>query len=78
MYGKGAGVGDDPARSANAPHLKLLADPRRQRRLVILGGSGGARSLNEAVPAALAKLGDSLHGWQIVHQTGDDIQQLGL
>ncbi|HEX6960490.1 MAG TPA: UDP-N-acetylglucosamine--N-acetylmuramyl-(pentapeptide) pyrophosphoryl-undecaprenol N-acetylglucosamine transferase [Lacipirellula sp.] len=71
VYGKGAGVGDDPARAANAPHLKLLADPRRQRRLVILGGSGGARSLNEAVPAALAKLGDSLHGWQIVHQTGD-------
>ena len=44
---------------------------RRQRRLVIIGGSGGARSLNEQIPAALKKLGDSLAGWQIVHQTGD-------
>ena len=47
------------------------AATRRQRRLVILGGSGGARSLNESVPAALKKLGDALAGWQIVHQTGD-------
>ncbi len=47
------------------------AGPRRQRRLVILGGSGGARSLNEQIPAALKKLGDALSGWQIVHQTGD-------
>jgi UDP-N-acetylglucosamine--N-acetylmuramyl-(pentapeptide) pyrophosphoryl-undecaprenol N-acetylglucosamine transferase len=45
--------------------------PRRQRRLVILGGSGGARSLNQAVPSALKKLGANLNGWQIVHQTGD-------
>jgi UDP-N-acetylglucosamine--N-acetylmuramyl-(pentapeptide) pyrophosphoryl-undecaprenol N-acetylglucosamine transferase len=44
---------------------------RRQRRLVVLGGSGGARSLNEQVPSALKKLGDALAGWQIVHQTGD-------
>jgi UDP-N-acetylglucosamine--N-acetylmuramyl-(pentapeptide) pyrophosphoryl-undecaprenol N-acetylglucosamine transferase len=44
---------------------------RRQRRLVILGGSGGARSLNEQIPSALKKLGDALAGWQIVHQTGD-------
>jgi UDP-N-acetylglucosamine--N-acetylmuramyl-(pentapeptide) pyrophosphoryl-undecaprenol N-acetylglucosamine transferase len=45
--------------------------PRRQRRLVILGGSGGGRSLNQSVPAALKKLGANLNGWQIVHQTGD-------
>jgi UDP-N-acetylglucosamine--N-acetylmuramyl-(pentapeptide) pyrophosphoryl-undecaprenol N-acetylglucosamine transferase len=38
---------------------------------VILGGSGGARSLNESLPLALKKLGDAMHGWQIVHQTGD-------
>jgi UDP-N-acetylglucosamine--N-acetylmuramyl-(pentapeptide) pyrophosphoryl-undecaprenol N-acetylglucosamine transferase len=44
---------------------------RRQRRLVILGGSGGARSLNEAIPPALKRLGDALATWQIVHQTGD-------
>ncbi|WP_428304587.1 UDP-N-acetylglucosamine--N-acetylmuramyl-(pentapeptide) pyrophosphoryl-undecaprenol N-acetylglucosamine transferase [Lacipirellula sp.] len=45
--------------------------PRRQNRLVILGGSGGARSLNESIPPALKRLGDRLHNWQIVHQTGD-------
>src|SRR5688572_28784104 len=53
VYGRGAGsagVTGDAARSSAAPHLKLHADPRRQRRLVVLGGSGGARSLNEAVP----------------------------
>jgi UDP-N-acetylglucosamine--N-acetylmuramyl-(pentapeptide) pyrophosphoryl-undecaprenol N-acetylglucosamine transferase len=49
----------------------LHADSRRQRRLVILGGSGGARSLNESIPSALAKLGDALSGWQVVHQTGE-------
>ena len=54
------------------PQLKLVGDgPKRQRRLVILGGSGGARSLNESVPAAIKKLGDLMHGWQIVHQTGE-------
>ena len=41
-----------------------------QRRLVVLGGSGGAQSLNEFVPKALYKLRDRLDGWQIVHQTG--------
>jgi UDP-N-acetylglucosamine:LPS N-acetylglucosamine transferase len=43
----------------------------RQRRLVILGGAAGARSLNEAVPTALAMIGSPLAAWQIVHQTGD-------
>jgi UDP-N-acetylglucosamine--N-acetylmuramyl-(pentapeptide) pyrophosphoryl-undecaprenol N-acetylglucosamine transferase len=53
------------------PTLSIHQDPRRQRRLVVLGGSGGGRSLNEAVPAALKLLGDNLKNWQIVHQTGD-------
>jgi UDP-N-acetylglucosamine--N-acetylmuramyl-(pentapeptide) pyrophosphoryl-undecaprenol N-acetylglucosamine transferase len=37
---------------------------------VVLGGSGGARSLNEQVPRALYKLRQLLGGWTIVHQTG--------
>ncbi|HMO85140.1 MAG TPA: UDP-N-acetylglucosamine--N-acetylmuramyl-(pentapeptide) pyrophosphoryl-undecaprenol N-acetylglucosamine transferase [Lacipirellulaceae bacterium] len=57
-------------RSAAAP-----PPARRQRRLVIIGGACGARSLNEHVPAALAKLGDDLAGWQVVHQTGDGQHQ---
>jgi UDP-N-acetylglucosamine--N-acetylmuramyl-(pentapeptide) pyrophosphoryl-undecaprenol N-acetylglucosamine transferase len=42
-----------------------------QRRLIVIGGAGGARSLNENMPAALARLGDRLDGWQVVHQSGD-------
>lgn len=40
------------------------------RQLLVLGGSGGARSLNQFVPRALYKLRDKLIGWSIVHQTG--------
>jgi UDP-N-acetylglucosamine--N-acetylmuramyl-(pentapeptide) pyrophosphoryl-undecaprenol N-acetylglucosamine transferase len=40
------------------------------RQLLILGGSGGARSLNEHVPRVLAQVRTSLTGWQILHQTG--------
>lgn len=45
-----------------------------EKRLVILGGSAGARSLNESVPRALYKVGRRIDGWQILHQTG----RLGL
>ncbi|MBN2579413.1 MAG: undecaprenyldiphospho-muramoylpentapeptide beta-N-acetylglucosaminyltransferase [Pirellulales bacterium] len=38
--------------------------------LLVLGGSGGARTLNEQVPPALAELRGHLAGWRIVHQTG--------
>lgn len=40
------------------------------RQLLVLGGSGGARSLNHYVPRALYKLRNKLIGWSIVHQTG--------
>jgi UDP-N-acetylglucosamine--N-acetylmuramyl-(pentapeptide) pyrophosphoryl-undecaprenol N-acetylglucosamine transferase len=66
----GSSAGPAPASMAPAT-MPFDQNARRQRRLVILGGSGGARSLNESIPAALKKLGDSLAGWQIVHQTGD-------
>jgi UDP-N-acetylglucosamine--N-acetylmuramyl-(pentapeptide) pyrophosphoryl-undecaprenol N-acetylglucosamine transferase len=39
--------------------------------LLVLGGSGGARSLNEHVPSALEQLREHLAGWRIVHQTGE-------
>ncbi len=42
------------------------------RQLLVLGGSGGAASLNQFVPRALYKLGDKLIGWSIVHQTGPE------
>lgn len=71
------------ARGAAAPAaVQLAAAPgtspgvgRRQRRLVVIGGAVGARSLNENIPAALKKLGDAVQSWQIVHQTGDGQHQ---
>jgi UDP-N-acetylglucosamine--N-acetylmuramyl-(pentapeptide) pyrophosphoryl-undecaprenol N-acetylglucosamine transferase len=43
----------------------------QQKRIIILGGAGGARSLNESMPSALKQLSECLGGWQIVHQTGE-------
>ena len=41
-----------------------------QLRLVVLGGSGGARTINEQVPLAIYKARAALADWNIVHQTG--------
>lgn len=49
----------------------LLAGATRPRRLVVLGGSSGGRSLNAAAPRALQLVAERLAGWQIVHQTGE-------
>jgi UDP-N-acetylglucosamine--N-acetylmuramyl-(pentapeptide) pyrophosphoryl-undecaprenol N-acetylglucosamine transferase len=69
---RGAATASSSVAANSAPAtLPFDQAARRQRRLVVLGGSGGARSLNEAVPSALKKLADQLAGWQIVHQTGD-------
>jgi UDP-N-acetylglucosamine--N-acetylmuramyl-(pentapeptide) pyrophosphoryl-undecaprenol N-acetylglucosamine transferase len=53
-----------------APSHNLPDRPRGSRMLLVLGGSGGAQSLNEQVPRALYKAGTSLGGWTVVHQTG--------
>lgn len=42
----------------------------RARRVLVLGGSQGARALNEVVPEALAKAGITARGIEIVHQSG--------
>jgi len=48
---------------------------RTQRRLLILGGSAGARALNENVPRALGRLRPEIDVWQILHQSGEpDLQ----
>ncbi len=47
-----------------------LRPPPLAFRLLVLGGSGGARALNENVPLALYKNRSQLAGWQIVHQSG--------
>jgi UDP-N-acetylglucosamine--N-acetylmuramyl-(pentapeptide) pyrophosphoryl-undecaprenol N-acetylglucosamine transferase len=47
------------------------SERRGEKRLIVLGGAGGARTLNQSMPEALARLRDHLHGWQVVHQTGE-------
>jgi UDP-N-acetylglucosamine--N-acetylmuramyl-(pentapeptide) pyrophosphoryl-undecaprenol N-acetylglucosamine transferase len=41
------------------------------RQLLVLGGSGGARSLNEMVPRALCLIRDRLQDWKVLHQSGE-------
>jgi UDP-N-acetylglucosamine--N-acetylmuramyl-(pentapeptide) pyrophosphoryl-undecaprenol N-acetylglucosamine transferase len=50
------------------PAAELPADPHR--RVLVLGGSSGAHSLNESVPRALHQVRPQLTGWRIVHQSG--------
>jgi UDP-N-acetylglucosamine--N-acetylmuramyl-(pentapeptide) pyrophosphoryl-undecaprenol N-acetylglucosamine transferase len=59
-------------RSQDAGNLRaLIEESQREKRLIIVGGAGGARTLNESMPLALARLKHCLAGWQIVHQTGE-------
>jgi len=48
-----------------------MADRNREHSLLVLGGSGGAKTLNQQVPWALYKAGAALTGWRILHQSGD-------
>ncbi len=47
-----------------------IANANHPPRLIVLGGSGGSRTLNESVPRAIYKARTALAEWQIVHQTG--------
>lgn len=49
---------------------QLSGCDRSPRELLILGGSQGADSMNEAVVIAARLLATDLQGWRIVHQTG--------
>lgn len=42
----------------------------RTRQLLVLGGSGGAESLNQNVPKALDAIRPALSGWRVLHQSG--------
>ncbi len=57
-------------RAGSAANRGLL--PAAQvRRLVVIGGADGARTINEFMPRALRELRDQLRGWQVVHQSGE-------
>jgi UDP-N-acetylglucosamine--N-acetylmuramyl-(pentapeptide) pyrophosphoryl-undecaprenol N-acetylglucosamine transferase len=47
------------------------ASPSGPATLLILGGSQGAESLNDAVVELLARRSQALAGWNVVHQTGE-------
>lgn len=55
-----------------------MADPSgfeaRSRRILVLGGSQGAKVLNEVVPAALAELDLGPRGIDVLHQSGAAMQ----
>jgi len=57
----------NPVRTA--PSASTPAE-RDRHWLLVLGGSGGARALNEALPRALATLKRPIRGWRILHQAG--------
>ena len=52
------------------PPLYLRQPASHRRALLVLGGSGGARVLNQHVPLALYKASAAIKDWRIVHQTG--------
>ena len=74
---------------SGAPHRRsaarqVRAEPvssrrRRSVRVLVLGGSQGARVLNEALPAALARAAREVAGLSILHQAGrgrdDDVRR---
>ncbi|MDQ3034472.1 MAG: undecaprenyldiphospho-muramoylpentapeptide beta-N-acetylglucosaminyltransferase, partial [Myxococcota bacterium] len=78
-FGDHARVVGNPVRRAFATAARLaMSDPDafelRARRILVLGGSQGAKALNETVPEALARAGVAERGIEIVHQTGAAMQ----
>jgi UDP-N-acetylglucosamine--N-acetylmuramyl-(pentapeptide) pyrophosphoryl-undecaprenol N-acetylglucosamine transferase len=74
---KGRVLGN-PVRRAFVEAAQLaLHDPAgveaRARRVLVLGGSQGAKTLNEVVPVALALSSVSSQGVSVLHQTGDSM-----
>lgn len=75
LFAAKARVFGNPVRRSfvSAGHMARM-DPAafemRARKVLVIGGSQGARALNEVVPEALARSGIAARGIEIVHQTG--------
>lgn len=61
----------NPARPSFERMYRERKVDARGRRLVVIGGADGARSINEHMPRALQRLGSQLKGWQVIHQSGE-------
>jgi len=59
-----------PVRAAFLRDFEPLATLAPPHRLLVLGGSGGARALNEAVAALAPALLERFPQWELLHQTG--------
>ena len=59
-----------PVREAFLRDFRPAASLAAPYRLLVLGGSGGARALNEALLALAPELLEALPDWEILHQTG--------
>lgn len=78
VFERGEFVGN-PVRAdiaALAPPSERLAGRTPPRRLLVLGGSQGARALNQTVPRALARLPQALRP-EVRHQMGDKLLEEG-
>ncbi len=70
----------NPVRQQFVEHARLaLADPEgfesRARTVLVLGGSQGARKLNQDLPRALARAGLADRRLEVVHQTGEAMRE---
>lgn len=79
QIGKKARLLGNPVRRAFVDAARAASsDPdgfeARCRRVFVLGGSQGAKALNEVVPAALAKLDLGARGIDVLHQTGESMR----
>ena len=63
-------VAGTPVRAAFLRPFRSVADLRSPFRLLVLGGSGGARALNEAMLALGPGLLEAGPDWEILHQAG--------
>lgn len=61
-------VTGNPVRQAMLPSQS--PPPRRPKQLLILGGSQGARHLNQAIVEWVTSHPAELEGWHLIHQTG--------
>jgi UDP-N-acetylglucosamine--N-acetylmuramyl-(pentapeptide) pyrophosphoryl-undecaprenol N-acetylglucosamine transferase len=59
-----------PVREAFRRPFKPIKELRRPFQLLVLGGSGGARAINEGMLAAARALLDPFEDWTILHQAG--------